>query len=299
MFILNTTHIIIKEFFNLTISVIPYFIIGTIVGALLEVYLKKEFAYKYLNKGIFSIINASLLGAVIPGCACSSMPLAYSLKNKGSSLGTVTSFIVVSPLLSPHTLLLTYAMLGFRFAVGRLIFSLAGAIIIGIIFNYFENKKNKYFIIQNKPCVEEDCDTCADENQKTNFFNCWISIIKKIGKYFLIGMFLASLLTALIPEEAIPRYIGSNGILAYLSAVLIGVPLYVCEGEEIPLTLALLKLGLNTGPALSFLLGSVGTCIPTMLMARKVIGNIPTVFYILFWLIFATSSGILFNTLFN
>jgi uncharacterized membrane protein YraQ (UPF0718 family) len=299
MFILDTIYIIIKEFFSLTLSVIPYFIIGTIVGALLEVYLKKEFAYKYLNKGIFSIINASLLGAAIPGCACSSMPLAYSLKNKGSSLGTVTSFIVVAPLLSPHTLLLTYAMLGFKFAFGRLIFSLSGAIIIGIVFNYFENKKNKYFIIQEATCTEEDCDTCVDETKKPDFFNSWLLIIKKIGKYFLIGMFLASLLTTLIPEEAIPKYIGSSGMLAYLTAVLIGVPLYVCEGEEIPLTLALLKLGLDKGPALSFLLGSIGTCIPTMLMARKVIGNMPTIFYILFWFIFATGSGILFSILFN
>jgi uncharacterized membrane protein YraQ (UPF0718 family) len=108
-------------------------------------------------------------------------------------------------------------------------------------------------------------------------------------------MFVASLLTVLIPEEAIPKYIGSSGVFAYLVAVLVGIPVYICEGEEIPITAALLKLGLGQGPAFSFLLGSVGTCIPTMLMAQKVIGRRSVVFYIIYWFVFAIGSGLIFS----
>ncbi len=108
-------------------------------------------------------------------------------------------------------------------------------------------------------------------------------------------MAIASLLTVLLPPGFIMRYIGSSGPLAYITAVLVGVPLYVCEGEEIPLTLSLMKLGLGPGPAFAFLLGSVGTCIPTMVMSQKLIGRRGLLIYATWWLAFALVSGIVFG----
>jgi uncharacterized membrane protein YraQ (UPF0718 family) len=296
MFLVETGHHILKEFISLTLTVIPYFILGTAFGAILEVYIKPEFALKYLNKGSASVINASILGAILPGCSCATVPMANGLKEKGASLGTLSAFIMVSPLLSPQTVLLTYAMLGIKFTIARIIFSLSGAIILGLLFNYFEKKKIKGFIFSDKP--GDSCASCppgCEEIEKLSFGRSFIRITKDLGKYFILGMFIASLLIVLIPEEAIPRYIGSSGIFAYLVAVLIGIPVYICEGEEIPLTRALLKLGLGQGPAFSFLLGSVGTCIPTMLMAQKIIGRRPVLIYISYWFVFAIGSGLIFS----
>lgn len=300
MFLLEIGYQIIKEFISLVFLVIPYFLFGTAFGALLQTYLKPEFALKYLNKGTSSVVNASILGAVLPGCSCATVPMANGLKGKGARLGTIAAFIMVSPLLSPHTLVLTYAMLGSKFTLARVIFSLSYTIILGIVFNYFEKKKIKGFALPPKP-KDNSCEFCPPgcEAEKTGFWQSFTKITKDLGKYFILGMFIASLLTVLIPEEAIPKYIGSSGPFAYLAAVLVGIPLYVCEGEEIPITLALLKLGLGKGPAFSFLLGSVGTCIPTMIMAQKVIGKRPVLFYIIGWFVFAIGSGLLFSLFFK
>lgn len=289
---------ILKEFISLTTQVLPYFIIGVILGALLEVYLKPSFTYRYLNHGARSVINASILGAVLPGCACATVPMAEGLKEKGASLGTVASFIMASPLLSPQTVFLTYAMLGIKFTIARILFSLSGAIILGLLFNYFEKKKIKGFVSPVKSKSKNTCSSCppgCEETEKLTFSRSFFRITKDLGKYFILGMFIASLLMVLIPEEAIPKYIGSSGVFAYLAAVLVGIPVYICEGEEIPLARALLRLGLGQGPSFSFLLGSVGTCIPTMLMAQKIIGKRAIVFYIIYWFIFAIAAGILFN----
>lgn len=301
MFLLETSYHILKEFISLTITVIPYFILGTTFGALMEVYVKPELAFKYLNKGSASVVNASILGAILPGCSCATVPMAEGLKEKGASLGTVASFIMVSPLLSPQTVLLTYAMLGLKFTIARIIFSLSGAIILGLLFNYFEKKKIKGFVSLGKTKSNDICASCppgCEEIEKLSFGRSFFRITKDLGKYFILGMFIASLLMVLIPEETIPKYIGSSGVFAYLVAVLVGIPVYICEGEEIPLTRALLKLGLGKGPAFSFLLGSVGTCIPTMLMSQKIIGKRPVVFYIIYWFVFAVISGLLFSLLF-
>lgn len=293
---------IFGEFVSLTLKVIPYFILGVVFGALLKTYLRADFAFKHLRRGTSSVINASILGAILPGCACATIPMAEGLKEKGARLGTIAAFIMVSPLLSPQTVILTYAMLGWKFTAARIFFSLAGAIIIGLVFNYLEKKRVEGFISfegsLNSGGEAPEPLSCECEDKKTGFWKAAFDIGKDLSKYFLLGMFIASLLTVLIPEEAIPKYIGSSGAFAYAVAVLIGIPIYICEGEEIPLTLALLKLGLGGGPAFSFLLGSVGTCIPTMIMAQKVIGRKPVLYYLIYWFIFAITSGLLFSLFF-
>jgi uncharacterized membrane protein YraQ (UPF0718 family) len=113
-------------------------------------------------------------------------------------------------------------------------------------------------------------------------------------------MLIAGVLSALLPEDAVPRYLGgSSGVATYLLAAIVGIPLYVCEGEEVPITYALIASGLGPGPALTFLLGSVGTCIPTILMARKIIGDRATLLYAVFWFVFVICAGVLFQVLFG
>jgi len=294
---IETGYLIVKEFISLTLMVIPYFIGGTLIGALMGAYLKPGFAMKYLNRGISSVVNASVLGAILPGCACTTVPMSEGIKRKGARLGTVAAFIMVSPLLSPHTVVLTYGMLGLKFTLARIVFSLSGAIILGVIYNYLQDKGINGFSLHIKS-GSDSCVCCLKDEgiEKKGFWKVFVQINKDLCPYFLLGMLIASLMTALIPPEAIPRYIGSSGVFAYLVSVLIGIPVYICEGEEIPITSALLKLGLGHGPSLTFLLASVGTCIPTILMAQKIIGKRPVLFYLLYWFIFAICSGLLFSS---
>ena len=123
-----------KEFFSLTWLVLPYFIGGAAIGAALDVFLKPEFALKHLRGGWLSMAKASILGMVLPGCSCATMPMADGLRRKGADLGTVTSFLLASPLVRPQTLVLTFAVLGWRFAAARAVAAFCGAMMIGGIF---------------------------------------------------------------------------------------------------------------------------------------------------------------------
>ncbi|MDD2806462.1 MAG: permease [Elusimicrobiales bacterium] len=291
-----------KEFLNLTWMVLPYFLGGAAFGAALDVFLKPDFALKHLRGGWASLAKAAVLGMVMPGCSCATMPMAEGLRRKGADLGTVTSFLLASPLVSPQTLVLTWAVLGWKFTMARALAALLGAVMIGAIFLWLEKNKPGFLDIPVTIPVKKCASGCgcsggaakeADEPRK--FWPVFADIIKDLAKYFVLGMAIATLLTVLLPAGVIARYIGASGPLAYLSAVLLGVPLYVCEGEEIPLTLSLLKLGLGPGPALAFLLGSVGTCIPTMVMSQKLIGRRGLLVYTAWWLVFALGAGLLFS----
>ena len=289
-----------KEFLTLTWMVLPYFLGGAAFGAALDVFVKPEFALKHLGGGWLSMAKAAILGMVMPGCSCATMPMAEGLRRKGADLGTVTSFLLASPLVSPQTLVLTWAVLGWKFTVARALAAFFGAVMIGAIFLWLERNRPGFLDIpapaqEKKCCSGCGCSGGEEEEGPKKFWPVFIDILKDLSKYFVIGMAIASLLTVLIPPDVIPRYIGSSGPLAYIAAVLLGVPLYVCEGEEIPLTLSLLKLGLGPGPAFAFLLGSVGTCVPTMIMSQKLIGRRGLIVYAAWWLLFAFGAGLVFS----
>ncbi len=290
-----------KEFLSLTWMVLPYFLGGAAFGAALDVFLKPEFALKHLKGGWLSMAKAAVLGMVMPGCSCATMPMAEGLRRKGADLGTVTSFLLASPLVSPQTLILTFAVLGWKFTLARALAALLGAIGVGALFLKLERAGALSDIPapseEKKCCSGCGCGGGAEEDEPKKFWPVFVDILKELGKYFLLGMAIASLLTVLLPPGFIMKYIGSSGPLAYLASALLGVPLYVCEGEEIPLTLSLMKLGLGPGPAFTFLLGSVGTCIPTMIMSQKLIGRRGLFFYAAWWLLFSLGAGLLFGLL--
>jgi uncharacterized membrane protein YraQ (UPF0718 family) len=75
------------------------------------------------------------------------------------------------------------------------------------------------------------------------------------------------------PRTHTPEEAPHSTMPTYALAALAGTPLYVCEGGRGADHFALLRHGLGPGPALTLLLGSVGTCVPTMLMARGIIGR--------------------------
>jgi uncharacterized membrane protein YraQ (UPF0718 family) len=106
----------------------------------------------------------------------------------------------------------------------------------------------------------------------------------------------AAALSALVPKDAVPDVLGdAGGVSAFALAAMVGIPLYVCEGEEVPLTAGLLAAGPGPGPSLTFVLGSAGTCIPTLLMSRGILGDRATSFYLAFWIVFAIGVGAVYH----
>ena len=294
---MNLLTAVLNEYAKLLVEIIPYFILGTVFAAALSTYMKPEYAYRFLNRNASSVFAASALAAILPGCSCATMPMAEGLKRRGAKLGTLTAFIMMSPLLAPHTLLLTYGVLGWKFDLGRLILPFLFIPTLGILLNLTERRFD--YKVALPGATECSCRCVQDSCKEPGFWQSFREISTGLAKYFLLGIAIAAVFSATVPEDAIPLYIGTSSIAAYMLAVLVGIPMYVCEGEEIPITYALLGKGLGTGPAFAFLLGSVGTCIPTMLMSRKIIGVRATLVYILSWFGFAILAGIFFASVFQ
>lgn len=303
-------------FIHLLLTVTPYFLIGILFAAVLKTFIKEDWFYLLMGKGKAQIPIAAFWGALLPGCACATVPMAQGLKEKGLKSSAILTFIFISSLLSPITVLLTLKMLGIKFVAFRIIMPLLGSLLFGFLmefYNYTEASKHKDIKdikdikeatrgndappAKNK-CVEDSCCNSAIPQSILVIKNFFLSF-KEIFPHFTVGIGMAALMITFIPENALAELLGGkSGLWAYLLAVLIGIPMYVCEGEEVPITYALLKAGLGQGPSFSFLLGSVGVCLPSFFMTIKVVGKKEAVLYLMFWVVFAFFSGVIFDNIF-
>ena len=283
-------HAFIMEFLHLLQLVLPFFILGVGAGALLESNVNVSAITKWIGVGPRAIVSSSALGAILPGCACATMPMAEGLIRQGARLSSATAFVMTSPLLAPQTVILTLGMLGPQFAIARVVCGLLGGMGIGFLVHVLEQRG-----WVNQPDGEATLTSCCQSEKKPGFFKSAWSISKKLGLYLLGGLAIASALTVLVPPSAIPSAIGHRPLLSYIIATFVGIPIYICEGEEIPFTHTLLSLGLAPGPSFTFLLGAVGTCIPTLMFAKKILGTRPMVVYAIYWALFAPLCGMLFS----
>lgn len=298
-----------EAFTHLMITVLPWFALGTLTAVMMETFVPVSWAQRAFA-GRSGLPVAVTAGALLPGCSCTTMPMAAGLGGvPGQRLGTLTAFVFVSPLLSPITVLLTLSLLGWEMTAARVAASLAGSLAIGVVINRYQQR------FQPQPTLRPvsggapvpDCpESCPCEPRKPGLqARRWSAlaqssrrILRTVVPYFLVGMLVAAVLAALVPEDAVPTLLGeASGLWAFALAAAVGIPLYVCEGEEVPLTVGLLSVGLGPGPSLTFLLGSVGTCVPTLLMARGILSERATAFYLAFWISFAIGVGAVYQVL--
>lgn len=280
----------------------PWFAGGSLLGAAAQSWLKPEWVTRWLGEGRRGVWNAVLAGSLLPGCAMTTMPLAVGLKAKGVPRGTLTAFIMIAPILSPHTVILTFAMLGWKMAVGRILLPILMSLGIGWFLNALTTLpkvRSKSVLLRLQPAepatMSCGCEGSCEGKMPGNPFAVSLrEILNTLVPYFLGGLAVASALQAFLSPDFFQRHLQA-GWLAYVAAAGAGIPLYVCEGAEVPLTASLLKLGLGSGPAFTFLLASVGTCLPTIAMAPRLIGISATVLYVTAWLLLAVGGGIVLS----
>jgi uncharacterized protein len=285
---------VIYHFLDLLVDATPWFLGGAILGAVIEAFVPAKWVLRWLGTQRSSVFNAAVAGAVLPGCSITTVPLAAALKSRGARLGTLAAFIMISPILSPETIVLTAAMLGWKITAARIILPLLVTLAMGLAINSFETKRRPGFRLPLGKLVDPRESGCKE---RSGFWQNLVGLLHPLWLYFVVGLLAVALLQTFVPQQIVAKYM-HGGFVAYVVAAGAGIPLYVCEGAEVPLTYGLMKLGVGAGPAFTFLLGAVGTCVPTIAMAPRIIGYAATYVYVGVWLLLAIGGGWLVSFLF-
>jgi uncharacterized membrane protein YraQ (UPF0718 family) len=104
--------------------------------------------------------------------------------------------------------------------------------------------------------------------------------VKQIFPLLIVGVFLAGVLKALIPEEWVQYLAGRNTLLANGIGVFFGVFMYFPTLVEVPIARLFLDLGMHRGPLLAYLLADPELSLQSILVTGKILGRRKTTAYV-------------------
>ena len=187
---------------------------------------------------------------------------------------------------------ITYALLDPIMTVARPVVAFITAFSAGLTENLFSYNKDAREVIPDLRCpVDGCCDgvNCEQEvhsrhhsfseKLKAGFGYAFKDLWNDIAVWFLFGLLLAGMITALIPDDIFGRYLGS-GLTAMLLMLAVGIPLYICATASTPIAAALILKGVSPGAALVFLLAGPATNLASLTVLVGTLGKRATAIYL-------------------
>ncbi len=104
--------------------------------------------------------------------------------------------------------------------------------------------------------------------------------VRTIFPLLLVGVFVAGIIGALLPQEWVETWLGGSGLRQSFLATMLGAITYFATMTEAPFVDTLMNLGMGKGPALALLLTGPGISLPSWLAIARVFGTKKALVYI-------------------
>ena len=275
-----------KEVLSLINEMSPYLLLGFFFAGVMHAFIPGMVYNRYLGgKGFKSVFYGALFGIPLPLCSCGVLPTAMSLRKQGASKGATASFLISTPETGIDSIIATYSVLGLPFAVIRPVAAFCNAIMGGWLINKFGDKDEVVPVDASaKTCC---CHHKQEETHHEGFLGKmrealrfgFVEMIEDIGKWLVIGLVIAGLITVFVPDEFFALFRG-NTQLSMLLVLCIAIPMYICATGSIPIAVALMMKGLTPGAALVLLMAGPACNMASILVINKTLGRKSLVLYL-------------------
>lgn len=262
-----------KEIFELINGMAPYLILGFLLAGLMHAFVPNTLYRRYVGQNSFrSVFNAAMLGIPLPLCSCGVIPTAMSLRKEGASKGATISFLIATPQTGVDSIIATYSLMGLPFAVVRPIVALATALFGGCLVNKLDNTLNETVISETEESTTGTPHRSFGEKLKTAFHYAFVDMMQDIGKWLVVGLVVAGLITVFVPDSFFAVF-ADKPLLSMLLVLAFAIPMYLCATGSIPIAVALMLKGLSPGTALVLLMAGPAINAASILVISKVMGK--------------------------
>ena len=118
----------------LVLQAMPYLVLGVVLSSVVAVLVPaRVWAWVLGRRLVVAVPAAAAAGALVPGCECTTVPMAGRLTQRGVPFAAAMSFALASPALNPIVILATAAAFGGRpeMVVARFLASFAAVLVVG------------------------------------------------------------------------------------------------------------------------------------------------------------------------
>jgi len=259
----------ITDFVKILSEMSPYLLLGFFFAGLLYAFIPKNKIEQYFNGSLLkSSAFASFFGIPLPLCSCGVIPTGMAFFKNGASKGGTVSFLISTPQTGVDSMLATFSLMGLPFAIIRplaaLVTGITGGLVTGVV------TKNEH----DTKTFQPDTEVRKSLAQKiTDVFRYgFVEFIQDISKWLVIGLVLAAIISALIPNDFF-ELLNLPPILQMLLILLVSIPLYICATGSIPLAAVLIMKGISPGAAFVLLMAGPATNAATITMIGNVLGR--------------------------
>lgn len=264
-----------NEIIEMVCEMSPYLLLGFFIAGIMHSFVPSSLFRSYLSGSSFrSVCYAALLGIPIPLCSCGVIPTALSLHKEGASKGASVSFLIATPQTGVDSIAATYSLMGLPFAILRPFVALFTAIFGGHLVNLVD-REHAVCHDEHSCCCHHDSDTSSlsfFQKLKAALHYAFVEMVGEIGKWLVVGLVVAGLLTAFLPDDVLTVF-SDRPLLGMVFVLLLAIPMYVCATGSIPIAVALMLKGLSPGAALVLLMAGPAVNMASILVIRKSLGK--------------------------
>jgi hypothetical protein len=284
---------ILTDFWRVLGQMAPYLLFGFLIAGVLSVVVSPRVVQRHLGgRGLWPVLKASAFGVPLPLCSCGVIPVSASLRRQGSSRGATTAFLISTPQTGVDSILVTFSLLGWLYALLRPLIALAS----GVLGGAFVDRLTRDQQPQPPSAKRSDAGPVERERQgrlRKALAYGFVALPRDIGKALIVGLVVAALISALVPENF---FVGvGTGLTGMLLMMLAGIPVYVCATASVPVAAALIVKGVSPGAALVFLMTGPATNAATIATVWKVMGRRTAVLYLATMAACALGGGLLLD----
>jgi uncharacterized protein len=192
-------------FLSILIEALPFVLIGVLIAGVIQIFITEEHIQRWIPKNRFLAITMScVIGALFPACECGIVPIVRRLVGKGVPIHAAIGFMLTGPLINPIVIASTFMAFGNNFKIAGLRMGLGFFIAIMVAFVVSLLFKGTQF----KSSIPAG--TAHAKSNKEPFTNrFWEMLTHSIdeffdmGKYLVMGAFLAAFVQTYMPAKAL------------------------------------------------------------------------------------------------
>lgn len=278
-----------EEMIHLINEMSPYLLLGFFLAGVMHAFVPRVLYSRYLSTpGFRSVLYAALLGIPLPLCSCGVIPTSMSLRREGASKGATVSFLIATPQTGVDSIVATFSLMGWAFAIIRPVVALITALFGGLLVDCFSKGDEQRAEVHSSSCSCEQAHAHQQESEQIpGFFvrlkeaihYAFVEMMQDIGKWLVIGLLVAGVITVLVPDSFFALFAG-NSLMSMLFVLLFSIPMYLCATGSIPIAVALMLKGLTPGAALVLLMAGPASNAASMLVIGKVLGRKSLLLYL-------------------
>jgi uncharacterized membrane protein YraQ (UPF0718 family) len=225
-------------FLALTLQALPFLVLGVVVSAALSVFVAPgALATLVPRKPVLAVPTAAIAGAALPGCECSSVPVAGRLVTRGVPEAAALTFLLAAPALNPIVLVSTAVAFPGRpeMVLARFVAAFLAAVVVGFV--WAARSRPDWLRFRG----HEHTEGSRLERFTTTLTHDFV----QAGGFLVLGAMLVATMQTAIPTSVLDG-LGGNELVSILALAALAVLLSVCSEADAFVAAGLVQFSLSS-----------------------------------------------------